>query len=387
MEMDVRHYFESVNFSKFSEENRSGWKYSIGGVIEKKTNAVSVENIQKLDLVIIGVPFNSNNSDVYSSDAPNSIRQYFYQLAKPDQKISIADFGNLKPAKSIKGNYQALRDIVEYFNELKVKTIIIGGSQDLSYGICEAFKGDQLFTLASIDSCLDVKKGKESFNSSNFLSRIFTSNPDLFQFSLLAYQSHYVASEYFSKTKGLNNHVRLGEVRDDITCCEPILRNTDFLSFDIGSVKYSEAPAGNSLNPNGLRSEESCQLARYAGLSDRLKVFGLFEVLPENDQFCLTAKLSAQIIWYYIGGVIDSLSNPANREADITTYQIDIKSVGKPLVFRKNTVSNQWWMELQLLNGKNILLACSEEEYLQASNNDIPELWFKYVQKIDEILK
>ena len=38
-----------------------------------------------------------------------------------DQKLNIVDFGNLKTSSSKKGNYKALRDIVEYFNELNTE--------------------------------------------------------------------------------------------------------------------------------------------------------------------------------------------------------------------------------------------------------------------------
>jgi formiminoglutamase len=387
MEMDVRHYFEEVNFTQFSGSDASGWKYSVGAVIEKNTTTLSLANIQKLDLVIIGVPFDSRKTEINSTKAPDEIRKELYQLAKPEHNLNMADLGNLKPAKSIKGNYQALRDIVEYFTELKIVIIIIGGSQDLSYGVCEAFKGNRFFTYSTIDALLDIKKSKETFSSSNYLSRIFSSNPNLFQFSLLGYQSHYVANEYFSKTKGVNNHVRLGQLRDDISCAEPILRNTDVLSFDIGAIKYSEAPAANCVKPNGLRSEEACQLAKYAGLSDRLKVFGLFEVNPEKDEFNLTIKLSAQIIWYFINGVVNRQNDAGNLNENMVVYQVDVKDVAQPLVFRKNTVTNQWWMQFHYFNKENVVVGCSEEEYRQASNNDIPELWFKYIQKIDEILK
>lgn len=387
MEMDVRHYFESVNFTQFSDLNPSTWKYSIGAEIEKNTTALTVEKIQNLDVVILGIPFDCRKSEVYSIEAPNSIRNEFYHLAKFESKLNIADLGNLKASSSLKGNYQALRDIVEFFNELKISVIVMGGSQDLSSGICEAFKSNNLFTYSTIDAFLDVKKGIESFSSTNYLAKVFKTNPQIFQFSLIGYQSHYVASEHFLKTKGINNHIRLGQLRDDISCCEPILRNTDFLSFDIGAIKYSEAPAGNSLNPNGLRSEEACQLAKYAGLSERLKVFGLFEVDPEQDQFKLTTKLSAQIIWYYLDGVVNRQVQRNGFDENKAIYQVDVKGVSKPLVFYKNKVTNQWWMQFQSFNKQNIILGCSEEEYRQASNNDIPELWLKYIKKIDEILK
>jgi formiminoglutamase len=387
MEMDVRHYFDAVDFTEYSEMKAPGWKYSMGAEIEKTTDSVSIESIQKLDLVIVGVPFDSNSEKENAIIAPDKIRKEFYYLAKAEHKIQIADFGNLKSANSVKGNYQALRDIVEYFNELKIPTIVIGGSQDLSYGICEAFKSNKHFTYSTIDAFLDVKKSKESFSSSNYLSRIFSSNPDIFQFSLIGYQSHYVATEYFSKTKGINNHIRLGKLREDIKSAEPILRNTDVLSFDIGAVKHTEAPAGICQNPNGLRSEEACQLAKFAGLSERLKVFGLFELDPVKDKYAMTMKLSAQIIWYYIDGVINRQVFGAGLEDNKMIYQVDVKDVNKPLVFYKNTVTNQWWMQFQFLNNESIILACAEEDYRQASNNEIPELWLKYIQKIDEILK
>ena len=320
-------------------------------------------------------------------DPKIKLHKELYQLSKIDGNINIADFGNLKPASSLKGNYQALRDIVEFFNELGIVTIIIGGSQDLTVGVCEAFKGNKLFSFSTIDAFLDVKKGKESFNSRNYLSRIFTSQPNFFQFSLIGFQSHYIASEYFSKTKGINNNIRLGQLRDDISLAEPILRNSDVLSFDIGAVKYSEAPGGCSFTPNGLRSEEACQLAKYAGLSDRLKVLGLFEYDVNNDQLNLTAKLAAQIFWYFLEGFVNRQYKKPDENDECIMYQVEVKNIDKPLIFYKNTDTNQWWMQIYSGDKKQFYFACSEKEYNQASNNEIPELWLNYIQKLDETLK
>ncbi len=386
MEMDIRHYFDKVDFTQFSETVQSNWKYLIGSSIEKRTLSVTAQNIQKLDAVIFGTPFDSRRADTNLSDAPHKIREELYQLAKIDTKLNIADFGNLKPASSVKGNYHAIRDIVEFCNELEIVTIIIGGSQDLSIGICEVFKSNRMFSFSTIDAFLDVKKSKESFNSTNYLSRVFTSIPNLFQFSLIGFQSHYIAPEYFSKTKGINNNIRLGRLRDDISEAEPILRNTDVLSFDIGAVKYSESPGGCSFTPNGLRSEEACQLAKYAGLSDRLKVFGLFEYDSEKDQHNLTAKLSAQIVWYFIEGFKNRQNKNPNENDQNIMYQVEVKNLDKPLVFYKNVENNQWWIQIIASDEKSIYFACTENEYNQASNNEIPELWLNYIQKLDETI-
>jgi arginase family enzyme len=385
--MDVRYYFDSVDFSTFYNSGYLSWKYSLGSVIEKSTMTLSKENIRKLDVAIVGVPFDSRKAETYSPDAPAKIRAELYQLAKFNNKINIADFGNLKPASSVKGNYQALRDIVDYFNELKIVTVIVGGSQDLSVGICEAFKGDSFFSFSTADAFLDVKKAKEPFDSTNYLSRLFINQPQLFQFNLIGFQGHYLASENFSKIKSVSNHIRLGNLRDDITLVEPVLRNTDFLSFDINSVKHSDAPGSMRITPNGFRSEEACRLAKYAGLSDRLKVFGLFDVVTENDLNSLTVKLASQLIWYFIEGFINRDNEKPDANENNIMYQVEVDSVDKPIVFFKNTITNRWWLQIETTEKSKLHFACSEREYQQASNNEIPELWFNYIQKIDSLLK
>ena len=385
--MEVNYYFDSVNFQSFYNSGHLSWKYSLGAAIEKNSLNLSKENIKRIQIAIIGVPFDTRKENTYSPEAVNNIRAELYQLAKFNSKIKIADFGNLKPASSIKGNYKGLRDIVDYLHELNITTIIIGGSQDLSIGVCDAFKGDSYFSFSTIDAFLDIKKGKEPFDSGNYLSRLFVNNPRLFQFNLIGYQSHYIAAENLQRVKTVSNHIRLGKLRDNITIAEPVLRNTDFLSVDINSVKHSEAPGSLRYTPNGLRSEEICQLARYAGLSNRLKVFGLFEIASENDQNNLTVKLAAQIVWYFIEGYINrDIEKPDSNENNII-YKVEVDSVDQPIIFIKHSITGRWWMQIETTENMKLYFACSEKEYQQASNNEIPELWLNYIQKIDEVLK
>ncbi len=384
--MDVTHYFNAIDFSVYHESSFSQWKFSVGESIEKNTLKLNSTNIHELDIAILGVPFDSS-TETNSSDAPDKIRKELYRLSKLDTKTTIADFGNLKPASTLKGNFKALRDVVDYFNELNVVTVIIGGSQDLTIGICEVYQTDQFFSLSTVDTLLDIKKGREILNSTNYLSRVFNNHPGLFQFNLLAYQSHYTPPELFSKTIGINQNIRLGLLRDDITVAEPVLRNTDVLSFDIGAIKYSEAPGSSTFSPNGLRSEEACQLAKYAGISNRLKTFGLFELNFENDKNDLTVKLSAQIIWYFLEGFVNRIPENPGMNENYTIYQVEVQDVDKPIVFLKNNSTKRWWFQVPVMNGEPIYFGCSEKEYEQASIDEIPELWLKYLQKSDELLK
>ena len=384
--MDVRQYFNPVDFSRFSE-NRILWKYTLGQIVEKSTEKLTASNLHKFDVAIIGVPFENGVNSEKKVNVPNKIRNELYRLTGFQTKINIVDFGNLKAAKTQKAVHLALRDVVEYFKELGIVTVVLGGSQELSFGISHAFKNQRFYTLSCIDSVLDVKKGNESFNSSNFLSRIFKLHSNLFQFSLMAYQSHLVPNQLFSKAKGVSEHCRLGLLRDDISLAEPLLRNTDFLSFDIGAVKFSEAPGAESVNPNGLRSEEACQLGKYAGLSEKLMVFGLFGINLSKDRDEITVKLSAQIIWYFLEGLINRQNVAGQQNGSRIKYKVELKDVEQPLVFLQCPKTLRWWMEIQSVHGEKVLIACSEREYRQASDNEIPELWLKYVQKIDEFSK
>lgn len=387
LKMDVRYYFEPVDFTAFYNTGHLGWKNSLGSVIEKNTVSISKENIGKLNVAVVGAPFDSRKEADNLSEVPDKIRAELYQLSKFSEKINVADFGNLKPASSVKGNYQALRDIVDYFNEQKIVTIIIGGSQDLSVGICEAFKSEKYFSYSTVDAFLDVKQGKEPFNSSNYLSRLFTNQPNLFQFNLIGFQSHYIISENLNRIKSVSNHLRLGSLRENITIVEPVLRNTDFLSFDVNSVKYSDAPGSMLSIPNGLRNEEACQLAKYAGVSDRLKVFGVFDIVAENDIKNLTVKLTSQLIWYFLEGYLNrDNENPEDNENNIM-FQVEVENVDKPIVFFKNSITNRWWIQIETPDKSKLHFACTEKDYKQASNNEIPEIWFNYIQKIDSLLK
>lgn len=383
--MNLLHYFDAINFTEFSGDISYNWKFSLGATIEKHTLKLHDGNVKNVEMAIVGVPFDTCNNECTISNVPNQIRKELYQLTSLG-KINIIDFGNLKQAKSQKGNYLSLRDVIDYLNELGVTTLVLGGSQDFSYGVCQAYRNNKFFSFCAIDAYLDVKKGKETFNPYNYLSRVFTTQPNIFQFSLLGYQSHLVAREYFTKTRGVNHHIRLGLLRKDLSLADPVFRNSDFLTFDLGTLKHAEAPGRYKL-PNGLHSEDACQLAKYAGLSNRLQVFGLFGIDAKVEGVEITIKLAAQVAWYFIQGFLQRNTLKPEDKNGFTVHKVEIAELNHPLSFYKNTETKQWWLEVNSIANKANYIACSEKDYLDASHNEIPEFWLKYIQKIDELLK
>lgn len=379
--MNLPDYFEPVDFKSINADSNPLGKYSLGPEIEKNTLKYTQTNLAKTDVVIFGVPV--ENGQPQKNNTPDKIRTALYKLAAFNTNLTIADLGNLKPATSAKGTFLALRDVVEYLREMNIVTVILGGSQDLTTGICEAFKNERFFWLATVDSVLDVKKGTETFNSTNYLTRVFKNLPNLFHFSLLAYQTHLVGEKLMAQTKGLGEHLRLGQLRDDFSKAELLLRNADVLSFDMEALKFADAPSTQQKNPNGLRGDEACQLARYAGLSSKLNVFGLFNLVEHlTTESNTTIKLGAEIIWYFLEG-FGSRKIPGEK----TMYKVAIDGLEHPLIFRHEEETKRWWFEVQSISGESFEVACTQQDYQVAAGNEIPDRWLRFVQKMDGLSK
>ncbi len=376
--MNLTDYFDPVDFSQLSAENSPLGKYGLGAAVESFSSTVTLKSLLKTNVAIFGVPETNGKRQKKGNLSSDLVRKSLYRLTSFEGSMKIVDLGNLKPAKSPKGTIMAMRDILEYLNELNIVTLVLGGSQELTLGICEAFKNERYFWLSAVDAALDVKKRTETLNSTNYLTRLFRKFPNLFQFSLIGYQQHLTGEQLIQKTSLFGSHLRLGALRDDIKQAELLLRNSNVLTFDMGAIKFIEAPATSSQNPNGLHGEEACQLAHYAGLSPMLSVFGLFELVPENDKNGLTSSLAAEISWYFLKGV------SARKQSILrTAYKVEIEGLDHPLVFRHERELNRWWFDVRGVNGEFIEIACSEEEYRQAAANEIPERWLRFLQKMD----
>ena len=89
--MDVRQYFKPVDFSVFSQKGNM-WKYSLGQKIEKSTAKITVDNVQSLDVALIGVPFENGVFNEKNRNVPDKIRSELYQLTGFQTKKNILHF-------------------------------------------------------------------------------------------------------------------------------------------------------------------------------------------------------------------------------------------------------------------------------------------------------
>ncbi len=342
-------------------------------------------NLDTIQLAIIGVLENRGDANQTVEVDLNAIRKEFYSLYPGNWHSSIADLGDIRAGAELSDTYFALKSVVASLIKKKIIPIIIGGSQDLTYAMYRAFDLlEQMVNLVSIDSKFDL--GKENSNDmvSSYLTRIIIEEPNnLFNYSVIGYQTYYNPQEEIDLMEKLYfDGYRLGEITNDIKVSEPIFRDADIVSLDLTSIHSSNSGNFSTFTPNGFNGKEICALSRYAGLSDKVSLFGIF-----NHNFTKQESvLISQIIWYFIEGY-EYRSNEYPYTSKNNYFKYIVPMDQEELVFYKSDKTERWWIEVPQIrhfNTKtqlNTLLPCSYDDYLGAINQEIPERWWKTQRK------
>ena len=263
--------------------------------------------------------------------------------------------------------------------------IVIGGSQDLTYALYRAYDDlEQMVNMVAVDNKFDFGKENETVSANSYLTKIIIDEPNnLFNYCNIGYQTYYNSQEEIDLIEKLFfDAYRLGEISNKIALAEPVFRDADLVSIDLNSVKSSASANMVSFEPNGFNGKEICSLARYAGISDKVSCFGVFN----HNSTAPEAGIIAQIVWYFIEGYhYRSKEYPFGSRATYLKYIVPLED--EELVFYKSDKTERWWIEIPFeSNGhnklkRNTLLPCSYEEYLSACNQELPERWWKAQRK------
>lgn len=389
--MEINDFLTPINLADFSTEKFLSVDSFFSGVKTFVSNN-SFPDLQDTRVALIGVDESRGaNPSYFAKGAADSIRKKLYSLKKHSSRINFVDIGNQLPGHKVNDTSIALTTILTELYRQNIIPIIIGGSQDLTFAHYQAFKQlDQIINIVGIDSKFDLGVPSDALSSSTYLGKIILDQPNyLFNYSQLAYQTYLVGQTSIDMMINLFFDVyRLGIVSSEIKECEPIIRNADIISFDISSIRQSDAPASSDPSPNGLYGEQACQLMQYAGMSDKMCGLGLYEYNPENDSSGQTASLIAQMIWYFVEGILNRKKDlPEANPNSFTIYRSTINEGKQTLNFLKSNKTGRWWMELPLQETKKKLtrhhfIPCSHADYITACNNEIPERWWQALQKI-----
>ncbi|HEX2921128.1 MAG TPA: arginase family protein [Bacteroidales bacterium] len=385
---DLNDYFDPVSIDSPAIEflnSQAGFAHNIS----IHTESSSIKDLENFRIALIGIPEGRNSVNPGSSKAPDAVRSELYRLARIPGKLKIADLGNMKQGTTFNDTLAGLSDILVTLFELNTLPVIIGGSSALIPALDMAFsRTNTRYSLTAIDSRICYNHEKQHKNTLNYLGSIIDKSDSTFTFySNIGYQTflndQQVLNRFLRKGSDL---IRVGDVRNSISLMEPLMRDSEAIVLNIAAVRQSDAPGTACPSPNGFYGEEICLLSRFAGISDRVKVFGLFDVNPEFDVRSQTTALAAQIIWFFLEGFSQKqYETPLLGSGDpgrFIKYHVKVTGMDDDLIFVKSNLTERWWMELNAGDSSEAFVACSHDDYLKANRNEVPERWFKAVERL-----
>ena len=362
---------------------------ALGRKLKIHSAQYGIPDLEGVNVAILGVLENRNDVNYIGEEFQlNEIRKSFYGLFPGSWNTTIADLGDINRGESVEDTYFALKEAITILVKKNIIPLILGGSQDLTYANYRAYDAlIPMVNIVNVDAQFNLGDSSKPIKNNSFVGKIILDQPyNLFNYATIGYQTYFNSQEEIDLMDNLYfESYRLGAISNDVTIVEPVLRDANIVSIDLTSVKGSEVSLKQKYSPNGLDGKEICAIARYAGISNKVSSFGVYEYKPSKDDE-LTSMLVAQILWYFVEGVNyrvkdDDFSDDRNYQKYITLVE------SEELIFYKSNKTGRWWIEIPFLSEINnklrrhTLLPCMHQDYLDACNNKVPDRWYKALQK------
>ena len=369
--LHISDFLEPVSLAQLSQDQgyRDG---QIGKLIDVYDE--TFPDVYNADLVLVGCEEERGiDRDLRASGGPDTIREQFYQLYYWHPDIKLADVGNIRSGATLNDTYAALKTVLREITAIGKTAVILGGSHDLTLAQYYTYSDKKhIIEATGVDALIDLDIHSRN-RSENFLMEMLTGEPNyIHHYNHIGFQSYYVHPHMLETMDKLRfDCFRLGSVKDNIEEMEPVIRNSHLFTFDISAIAHAFAPA-NMLSPNGFNGEEACILMRYAGLSHNVNTVGIYGYMPARDHAGLTARQVSHMLWYLIDG-----KSRGRREASLADrdFFIEYRTAFSEVetTFLQSKKTQRWWMQLP----DNKYIACSYQDYLLASSNEIPERWLR----------
>ena len=384
--IDLKSYFSPLEEDIYQKD--FNWESTQFGSLVGSYNLTEFPEFKFFEIAVFSIR-EFEGSDNASSDQKCKIREALYHLHF-ETMPKICDLGYFKLSENRKDTFKNIELVCKELIYQGIIPVVVGGGHDLTYAIYKSYSSlKKNITLTSVDKKFDIGLKDDKISNQSFFSKILEAKPNsLFHYSNIGYQSFFVSPLAVDMLSDLSFETfRLGDVSSNIKDIEPIMRNTDFLSFDISAIKHSYASANIYSSPNGLTGEYACQIMRYAGLSDKLSSLIICEYNQLLDKNGQSAQLISQMIWYFILGY-KSRKNELNPNVkNCIKYTVSFEDEKNEIVFYKSNLSARWWMGIPYKKLDNSQLdcyfvACSYSDYEQANKGEIPLRWIRTYNKL-----
>jgi formiminoglutamase len=324
--------------------------------------------------------------------APDAIRHWLYQLVPPQPWQPTVDLGDIRAGATEDDTYAAVQSVVAELVQMGIVPIVLGGGHDLTVPMYRALESvGRPMNVVTVDPRLDFGGDPSLVSSRNHMNSVVMHEPNfLFDYANVGHQGYLTDPDTLELLERLQfEAIRLGGLLQNMRHVEPIVRNADLVTVDMASVRASDHPASTHASPNGMTAEHLCQLSRYVGMSDRLLATGFFEHNPDLDDRGRGAHLVAQGVWHVLDGVFNQKGDhPKCSTDDYLRYVVDLPGEQHEIAFYKSPKSDRWWMDVPMPNSDksnllpSLLVPCSYEEYVEASEGSLPDRWWRTYQKL-----
>ena len=362
---------------------------TLGKQIETHSKTGELPVLKDVKFALLGIKENRADIDFMGAELSfDAYRKALYSLYPGNWNYKIIDLGDIEKGETAEDTRFAAKEVLAALLEKNIVPIILGGSQDLAYSQYRAYDFlGKMVNVVNVDNRFDLGNAELPISNKSYVGKMVVDKPfNLFNYSVLGYQSFFNAPQEIAlMDKLFFDAYRLGEITADTTIVEPIMRDADMVTLDVTAIKSAELSYKNNDSPNGFDGREICAISRYAGISNKVKSFGVYE-LSNFIESKSGAMLVAQILWYFIEGFNFRVKDDDFENENLfTSYSVPIED--EVLEFKKSNKTERWWIVLPFISNVNnklkrqALLPCTYGEYLRACNQEIPERWLKARQK------
>ncbi len=279
---------------------------------------------ENFKVVLLGFPYDEgtvrNKGRAGSASGPDEIRKALYKLtptksaAMSDAGPRIFDAGNIKKKIKLEDALTKLEGVVTSLLKYGHTPIVLGGSNDMSYAdfrACETVRGR--CGAINIDSHLDVRDFSKGINSGTpyrmLLEEKALRGTDFAEYGI---QEFVNAREHLTYVRTAKAQVlTLTQIRAQrnseafMEAYRGVSREPEsvYVSFDIDSVRSSDAPGVSAPTPTGLTAEEILECAYLTGSETKTAMIDVCEFNPKYDVDGHTAKLAAMIVANFLAGL------------------------------------------------------------------------------------
>jgi len=306
--------------------------------------------------------------------ASDPIRAHLYRFCDHFPTVSLADLGNLrKPGLDF--SIGALAEI----RAAGILPVLLGDDLSFAQALYRALR----MNYASINMTIAderVPLDPEQLDAPDCYMNPITLSGDsrILQLGLIGYQRHFVPPRVQQFIQDQHYDIlRLGMASGQLPETEPIIRNADLFGINVSVLRSGQMPGVLQASPSGFTVEEACQLAYYAGISDKLKGFYLLGYAPAEERRGQSAMAIAEMLWYFLDGFYQRKGDYPVALDGLMEYIVELKRYDYQLTFWKSKLSGRWWIQVPVQvrqrDLRHRLIPCSYEDYKRSLNDELPD--------------